>query len=111
MSRFARDYFKRSIRPVRPALAQGGRCPSDDRRAVCSEARRTQSQLGRQTDRGSPWQNGIVEAFFGRLRAELLNHTEMADLPEARGEAALWQRIYNTIRGIQDASGILGIVV
>jgi len=50
------------------------------------------------TDRGSPWQNGIVEAFFSRLRAELLNHTEMADLAEARVEAAMWRRIYNTIR-------------
>ena len=50
------------------------------------------------TDRGSPWQNGIVEAFFGRLRSELLNHTEMADLAEARAEAALWRRIYNTVR-------------
>ena len=52
----------------------------------------------RRTRRGAPWQNSIVESFFARLRSELLNHSEMADLAEARAEAALWQRLYNNVR-------------
>lgn len=33
---------------------------------------------------GSPWENGYAESFFSRLRDELLNCEEFADLTEAR---------------------------
>ena len=33
---------------------------------------------------GSPWQNGYAESFFSRLRDELLNCEEFANLAEAR---------------------------
>jgi transposase InsO family protein len=33
---------------------------------------------------GSPWENGYAESFFSRLRDELLNCEEFADLAEAR---------------------------
>jgi putative transposase len=35
-------------------------------------------------DPGSPWQNGIVESFNGRLRDELLSSEIFATLDEAR---------------------------
>ena len=33
---------------------------------------------------GSPWENGFAESFFSRLRDELLNCEEFANLAEAR---------------------------
>ncbi len=33
---------------------------------------------------GSPWENGYAESFFSRLRDELLNCEEFANVPEAR---------------------------
>lgn len=33
---------------------------------------------------GAPWENGFVESFFSRLRDELLNVEEFANLDEAR---------------------------
>ena len=33
---------------------------------------------------GSPWENGFAESFFSRLRDELLNCEEFANVPETR---------------------------
>jgi transposase InsO family protein len=55
-------------------------------------------------DPGSPWQNGIVESFNGRLRDELLS-SEIFDTPaEARYLIDRWRLFYNH-RRIQRALG------
>ena len=47
---------------------------------------------------GSPWENGYVESFNGKLRDELLN-TEVSDtLAEAKVLIEQWRRHYNTVR-------------
>ena len=47
------------------------------------------------TDPRSPWQNGIVESFNGRLRNELLS-SEIFETPaEARYLIDQWRRLYN----------------
>jgi transposase InsO family protein len=44
---------------------------------------------------GSPWENGYVESFHGRLRDELLNAELFADVREAKALAAAWKNEYN----------------
>ena len=43
----------------------------------------------------SPWENGFAESFFSRLRDELLNCEEFADLAEARWSARRRQEEHN----------------
>ena len=47
---------------------------------------------------GSPWENGYVESFNGRLRDELLNGELFYTLKEARIVIEAWRRHYNTVR-------------
>ena len=47
---------------------------------------------------GSPWENGYIESFNGRLRDELLNGEIFDTLTEARVLIERWRREYNTIR-------------
>ena len=47
---------------------------------------------------GSPWENGYVESFNGKLRDELLNGEVFYTLQEARVVIERWRREYNTIR-------------
>ena len=47
---------------------------------------------------GSPWQNGFVESFNGKLRDECLNETLFTTLAHARAELADWQHDYNMVR-------------
>lgn len=47
---------------------------------------------------GSPWENGYVESFNGRLRDELLNGEIFYSLREARIIIEAWRRHYNTVR-------------
>ena len=44
---------------------------------------------------GSPWENGYVESFHGRVRDELLNAEVFADVREAKALAAGWKNEYN----------------
>jgi putative transposase len=44
---------------------------------------------------GSPWENGFAESFFSRLRDELLNCEEFANLAEARWFARRRQEEHN----------------
>jgi putative transposase len=44
---------------------------------------------------GAPWENGYAEAFHSRLRDELLNVEEFANVAEARVLAERWQLEYN----------------
>ena len=47
---------------------------------------------------GSPWENGYVESFNARLRAELLNGEIFYNMKEASIVIEQWRQHYNTIR-------------
>jgi len=47
---------------------------------------------------GSPWENGYVESFNGKLRDELLNGEIFDTLLEARVVIENWRRAYNRFR-------------
>ena len=47
---------------------------------------------------GSPWENGYVESFNGKLRDELLNGEIFYTLAEAKIVIEQWRRHYNTVR-------------
>jgi putative transposase len=47
---------------------------------------------------GSPWENGYIESFNGKLRDELLNGEIFDTITEARVVTERWRRQYNTIR-------------
>lgn len=47
---------------------------------------------------GSPWENGYIESFNGKLRDELLNGEDFDTLTEARVVTERWRKYYNTKR-------------
>jgi len=47
---------------------------------------------------GSPWENGYVESFIGKLRDELLNLEIFDTLLESRVLIERWRQEYNRIR-------------
>ena len=47
---------------------------------------------------GSPWENGYIESFNGKLRDELLNGEIFYTLQEARVLIEMWRRHYNQVR-------------
>jgi putative transposase len=47
---------------------------------------------------GSPWENGYVESFIGKLRDELLNGEIFDTLLEARVVIENWRKVYNQRR-------------
>jgi transposase InsO family protein len=47
---------------------------------------------------GSPWENGYIESFNGKLRDELLNWEVFTALTEAKVLIADWQTHYNQVR-------------
>lgn len=47
---------------------------------------------------GSPWENGYVESFNGKLRDELLNGEIFYNLREAKVVIENWRKDYNTVR-------------
>ncbi len=49
-------------------------------------------------EKGSPWENGYVESFNGKLRDELLNREIFYSLREAEVLIAAWRQHYNTRR-------------
>lgn len=49
-------------------------------------------------EKSSPWENGYVESFNGKLRDELLNVEIFNSLREAQILIENWRRHYNTIR-------------
>ena len=49
-------------------------------------------------ERGSPWENGYVESFNGRLRDELLNGEIFTTLREAQIVIEGWRQHYNRVR-------------
>ena len=49
-------------------------------------------------EKGSPWENGYVESFNGKLRDELLNAEVFNTLAEAKVLIKQWRVHYNTVR-------------
>ena len=47
---------------------------------------------------GSPWENGYIESFNGKLRDELLNREIFTTLTEAKVLIAEWRKEYNQVR-------------
>jgi putative transposase len=47
---------------------------------------------------GSPWENGYIESFNGKLRDELLNREVFTTLMEAKVLIENWRQEYNTVR-------------
>lgn len=47
---------------------------------------------------GSPWENGYIESFNGKLRDELLNGEIFDTVLEARVITERWRKQYNTVR-------------
>ena len=63
--------------------------------------RRWLNHLGVKTlfiERGSPWENGYIESFNGKLRDELLSREIFATLGEAKVLIEQWRREYNQVR-------------
>jgi len=59
------------------------------------------SKLGVKTlfmEPGSPWENGYIESFNGKLRDELLNREIFTTLTEAQILIADWKKEYNQVR-------------
>ena len=50
------------------------------------------------TDSGKPMQNGYIESFNGKLRAECLNQHWFQSLSEARKIIEGWRLEYNRVR-------------
>jgi transposase InsO family protein len=47
---------------------------------------------------GSPWENGYVESFNGKLRDELLDREMFYSLSEAKVLIGMWRDHYNRVR-------------
>jgi len=47
---------------------------------------------------GSPWENGYIESFNGKLRDELLNREIFYTLTEAKVLIEQWRKEYNQVR-------------
>lgn len=47
---------------------------------------------------GSPWENGYIESFNGKLRDELLNREVFTTLLEAQVLLESWRKEYNHVR-------------
>ena len=47
---------------------------------------------------GSPWENGYIESFNGKMRDELLNRELFTTLVEAKVLISEWRKEYNQIR-------------
>jgi len=63
--------------------------------------RRWLNRMGVETlfiEAGSPWENGYIESFNGRLRDELLNREIFTTLVEAHVLIEQWRRDYNQVR-------------
>jgi transposase InsO family protein len=68
---------------------------------TATAVRKWLGQLGVKTlfiEPGSPWENGYIESFNGKLRDELLNREIFTTLTEAKILIEQWRREYNQIR-------------
>jgi putative transposase len=68
---------------------------------TAKEIRKWLASIGVKTlfiEPGSPWENGYIESFNGKLRDELLNREVFGTLIEAKVLIEEWRREYNTTR-------------
>jgi len=68
---------------------------------TANAVRRWLNRLGVKTlfiEPGSPWENGYIESFNGKLRDELLNLEIFTTLTEAKVLIGQWRREYNQVR-------------
>jgi transposase InsO family protein len=49
-------------------------------------------------EKGSPWENGYIESFNGKMRDELLGREIFTTLEEAKVLIEQWRRHYNQVR-------------
>jgi len=66
------------------------------------------ARLGVQTlfiEPGSPWENGYIESFNGKLRDEFLDGEIFYSLDEAVVLTEEWRRLYNTVRPHSSRAG------
>ena len=47
---------------------------------------------------GSPWENGYVDSFNGKMQDELLNGEMFYSLKESQVVIEMWRNHYNTVR-------------
>lgn len=76
---------------------------------VARPVRRWLARIGVQTlfvVPGSPWENGYIESFNGRLRDEYLNRERFDTLLEVQVLAEMWRNEYNHVRrSLRSATG------
>jgi putative transposase len=80
-----------------PAHIRSDNGPEFTARAI----RKWLNRLGVKTlyiEPGSPWENGYIESFNGKLRDELLNREIFTTLEEAKVLIEQWRREYNQVR-------------
>ena len=80
-----------------PAHIRSDNGPEFTARAI----RKWLSRLGVKTlfiEPGSPWENGYIESFNGKLRDELLNREIFTTLEEAKVLIEQWRKEYNQVR-------------
>ena len=68
---------------------------------TAKKIRKWLNELGASTlfiEPGSPWENGYVESFNGKMRDELLNREIFCSMDEARVLLEGWRRDYNQVR-------------
>jgi len=69
------------------------------------EIRKWLGRLGVKTlfiEPGSPWENGYIESFNGKMRDELINREIFTTLAEAKVLIADWRKEYNQVRPHSD---------
>ena len=91
---FCSTFLQCGAHRSRPTLRVGARGPE----FVAKEVRKWLGQADVQTlfiAPGSPWENGYVESFNGKLRDELLNGELFLRLAEARWVIDRWRLDYN----------------
>ena len=85
------------LRGVIPEHIRSDNGPEFTAKAV----RKWLSRLGVKTlfiEPGSPWENGYIESFNGKLRDELLNREIFTTLKEAKVLIGWWRKEYNEFR-------------
>jgi len=93
LDRLSRLFIDRGV----PAHIRSDNGPEFTARAV----RRWLGNLGVETlfiEPGSPWENGYVESFNGKVRDDLLNPELFDTLLEAQVLTERWRRGHNTVR-------------
>ena len=109
--RYSTEQIVTKLRQAEVELGRGLRTPqplrlveprSDNGSEFTAElVRRWLAALDVQTlfiEPGSPWENGYVESFNGKLRDELLDREIFYTLAEAKILIEQWRREYNTVR-------------